>query len=357
MRDGIRLATDLYFPTAPGPHPVLLERTPYGKHSSVMVRIDAPRTLARSGYVVAIQDVRGRFASEGAWYPFGDDLGGHQSDGCDSVEWLAAQPFSTGKIGVFGGSYAGFNQYTLARNMPPHLAAAFPRQAPQCLHSEWAYRGGALEFAFLVPRFSRHMFAEALRNRQIQFARKFHDYQLDMETRWPLPDHYLFSDPFAWLRDYTSRQEDAAYWSQWDIAPHWANFDRPAYHVASWFDLFLGGTLRNFRGMPRRNHKLIIGPWIHGAFMAHTPQGRLTGEMDCGEVAKWDYTDTMRRWFDCWLKDRDDGIASEPAVRYFVMGSNQWKTAADWPPPGIDYRRSVSARGQQPALGARRAGS
>jgi putative CocE/NonD family hydrolase len=339
MRDGVRLAADLYFPREPGPHPVLLERTPYGKHSSVMVRIDAPRNLARSGYVVAVQDVRGRYASEGAWYPFADDLAGGTRDAYDTIEWLAAQSFCTGKVGVFGGSYCGFNQYTIAREMPPHLAATFPRQGPQCLHTEWVYRGGALEFAFIVPRYGRHMSVETLRNRQVQFARRFREPQLDLENRWPLPDHYLFSDPFQWVRDYVSRQEDEPYWRQWDVAPHWANFDRPSYHVASWFDIFLGGTLRNFRGMPRRGHKLIIGPWIHGAFMAQAPQGRITGEMDCGEIAQWDYTGTMSRWFDCWLKGANDGIRDEPAARYFVMGSNEWKQADDWPPPGIEYRR------------------
>ncbi len=346
MRDGVCLAADLYFPREPGPHPVLLERTPYGKHQSVMVNIGAPAYLARQGYVVAVQDVRGRYASEGAWYPFGDDLSGKTSDGHDSVEWLAAQPFSNGKVAVFGGSYAGFNQYTLARNMPPHLAATFPRQGPQCLHTEWVYRGGAMEFAFMVPRFARRLSAEVLRNREFQFSRKVREYQLDLANGWPLPSHSLFSDPFQWIRDYVARQEDEAYWKQWDIGPNWDFFDRPSFHVSSWFDIFCGGTLRNFRGIrdravspeARRKHKLVIGPWIHGPFMADAPPGRIAGEMDFGESARWDYKGTMRRWFDCWLKERDDGISDEPDVRYFVMGLNKWRTAPDWPPPGIDQR-------------------
>ena len=347
MRDGVRLAADLYFPREPGPHPVLLERTPYGKHQSVMVNIGAPAYLARHGYVVAVQDVRGRYASEGAWYPFGDDLSGETSDGYDSVEWLAAQPFSNGKIAVFGGSYAGFNQYTLARNMPPHLTAAFPRQGPQCLHTEWVYRGGALEFAFMVPRFARRLSAEVLRNRELQFSRKVREYQLDLANGWPLPSHAMFSDPFQWIRDDVARQEDEGYWKQWDIGPDWDSFSRPSFHVASWFDIFCGGTLRNFRGIrdravspgARSKHKLIIGPWIHGPFMADAPPGRIAGEMDFGEGARWDYKGTMRRWFDCWLQERDDGIRDEPDVRYFVMGLNEWRAAPDWPPPGIDHRK------------------
>src|SRR5579862_3845987 len=285
MRDGTCLATDLYFPTEPGVHPVLVERTPYGKHQSVMVSIGAPAFLARHGYIVAIQDVRGVYASEGEWYPFRDEAWGARRDGYDTVEWLAAQPFSNGKVATFGGSFAGFNQYTLAGAMPPHLAATFPRQAPCSLRRSWVYRGGAMEFAFIVPRYGRRMSVEALRNRFTQYSAKASSSQMDLADCWPLPNHPLFSDPFQWIRDYVALQEDEPYWSQWDVAPHHAAFDRPSYHVASWFDIFCGGTLENYIGMRaratsdviRKSHKLIIGPWIHGPYMYKAPQGRITG--------------------------------------------------------------------------------
>lgn len=346
MRDGTRLATDLYFPAEPGVYPVLLERTPYGKHQSVMVSIGAPAFLARHGYIVAIQDVRGVYASEGDWYPFRDEAWGERRDGYDSIEWLAAQPFSTGKVATFGGSFAGFNQYTLAGAMPPHLAATFPRQAPSSLRKAWVYRGGAMEFAFMVPRYARRMSVEALRNRFAQYSAKASCRQMDLENSWPLPTHPLFSNPFQWIQDYIDREEDENYWRQWDIAPHHADFDRPSYHVASWFDIFCGGSLENFIGMRararseavRKSHKLIIGPWIHGPFMYQAPQGRIAGEMNFGEQALWDYPGTMLRWFDHHLKDMPNGIMDEPDVRYFVMGANQWKMAADWPPPGVRYR-------------------
>ena len=346
MRDGTRLAADLYFPAEPGVYPVLLERTPYGKHQSVMVNIGAPAFLARHGYVVAVQDTRGVYASEGEWYPFRDEAWGERRDGYDTVEWLAAQPYSTGKIGTFGGSFAGFNQYTMAGAMPPHLAATFPRQAPSSLRRSWVYRGGAMEFAFMVPRYARRMSVEALRNRFAQYTRMASGSQMDIERNWPLPSHPLFSHPFGWIQDYVARQEDESYWRQWDISLHHAAFHRPSYHVASWFDIFLGGTLENFTGMRacaksaavRRSHKLIIGPWIHGPFMYKAPQGRTAGEMDFGDEALWDYPGTMLRWFDCWLKGEANGIADEPDVRYFLMGANQWKTASDWPPPGSRVR-------------------
>ena len=343
MRDGVRLATDLFIPNGPGPWPVLLERSPYGKHSSVMVNIGAPQMLCRNGYVVAIQDTRGRFASEGEWYPFRDEACGEHRDGYDTVEWLAAQPFSTGQVGAFGGSYAGFNQYTMAGAMPPHLAATFPRQAPSSLRRQWVYRGGALEMGFIALRWARRMFVEALRNRAAQYDRRAQRATLG----WPFPGGPLLSNPYQWLDDYVHRQEDEDYWRQWDIRPFHANFDRPAYHVASWFDIFFGGSLENFIGMraaagsdeARRRHRLVIGPWLHGPFMYRAPEGRIAGQLDFGEAAFWDYKGQMLRWFDYWLKGKSSGIESEPQVRYFVMGANQWRSADDWPPPGLTVRR------------------
>jgi putative CocE/NonD family hydrolase len=346
MRDGTRLATDLYLPAQPGVYPVLLERSPYGKHASVMVSIGAPQYLARHGFIVAIQDTRGRYASEGSWYPFRDEAWGANRDGYDTVEWLAAQPFSTGKVATFGGSFAGFNQYTLAGAMPPHLAATFPREAPSSLRREWVYRGGALEFGFILAGWGRRNTEEALRNRSAQFNLLSERVRMDLPSAWPLPSHPLLSDPYEWIRDYVARQDDEAYWSQWDIAPHHASFDRPSYHVAAWFDIFLGGSLRNFIGMRaqartpeiRKAHKLVIGPWLHGPFCHLSPQGHTAGELDFGQQARWDYPGMMCRWFEHWLQGKSNGVTDEPDVRYFVLGSNQWKSADDWPPPGVRYR-------------------
>ena len=147
MRDGTKLATDLYIPDSPGRHPLVLERTPYDKNNATMMWTDAHSYLAERGYVVAIQDVRGRYASEGTWYPLVDDGWGKNQDGRDTVEWLGEHPVCNGSIGTFGGSYSGNTQYLMAPTRPRGLKCMFVRQGTSDLTEEWIYRGGAFELA------------------------------------------------------------------------------------------------------------------------------------------------------------------------------------------------------------------
>lgn len=346
MRDGTRLATDLYFPPQTGRYPALLERTPYGKHQSVMVSIGAPDFLAANGYVVAVQDARGRYASEGLWYPFRDEAWGERTDGFDTVEWLARQDWCDGRVGTFGGSFAGFNQYLHAGSPSPHLGAMFARQAACSLRDEWVYRGGAFELGFMLLWAARQS-AEALRNRMAQMERAAVGLQQGLLCFRPLAQNPMFSDPFDWIKDYLCRQEDENYWKQFDVAQFHETFTVPTYHLASWFDLFLGGSLRNFAGMrnaakseeARRRHRLTIGPWLHGPRTDSEPDGQRAGEVDFGPAARWDYKGEMLRWFDHTLKNRSGHFDDAPHVRYFVMGLNRWRTCDDWPPRSIVYRQ------------------
>ncbi len=137
MRDGITLKADIYRPTADGKYPVLLQRTPYDKNNA---RLFGMKAAAR-GYVVIVQDVRGRFTSEGEWYPFRHEL----QDGYDTVEWAAALPQSNGKVGMFGGSYVGATQMLAAIASPPHLSGIAPSVTASNYHENWTYQGGAFE--------------------------------------------------------------------------------------------------------------------------------------------------------------------------------------------------------------------
>ena len=148
MRDGTILRADITRPDAAGAFPALLERTPYNKDGGSENAVGAPQFFAQRGYAVIIQDVRGRFASDGEFYPFRDDGAGVNRDGYDTVEWAAVQPWCDGRVGTFGGSYSGATQYRAALSRPPHLKAMFVRESSADYCREWVYRDGAFELGF-----------------------------------------------------------------------------------------------------------------------------------------------------------------------------------------------------------------
>src|SRR5262245_10388312 len=156
MSDGTRLAADIYRPRAEGRFPAIVERTPYNREESVILRTGTPQYFAERGFVFIVQDVRGRFGSEGTWYPFVDDGWGVNRDGFDTIAWIAAQPWSNGKVATAGGSYAGQTQMLLAPTRPPALACCFVREAASDLAEQWCYRGGAFEWAFNLDWSMRH---------------------------------------------------------------------------------------------------------------------------------------------------------------------------------------------------------
>src|SRR5262245_10593969 len=269
MRDGTRLAADIYRPDAEGRFPAVVERTPYNREESVILRTRTPRYLAERGYVFVVQDVRGRFGSEGTWYPFVDDGWGKNRDGYDTIEWVAAQLWCNGRVGTAGGSYAGQTQMFLAPTRPPSLVCCFVREAASNLAEQWCYRGGAFEWAFNLDWMMRHG-ANAMR-RQLGLLQTV----LASDHRFaglPLGMGPHLTDPFRWLRDLLAHPDDGPFWPAFDFAPHYPEIEVPIYHMAGWFDIFLAGSLANFVGLHggqgRRGspppQKLIVGPWTHG---------------------------------------------------------------------------------------------
>jgi putative CocE/NonD family hydrolase len=168
MTDGTRLAADIYRPRAEGRFPAIVERTPYNREESVILRTQTPQFFAARGFVFVVQDVRGRFGSEGSWYPFRDDGWGKVRDGFDTIAWVASQPWCSGKVATAGGSYAGQTQMFLAPTRPPALTCCFVREAASNLAEQWCYRGGAFEWGFNLDWMLRHG-ALAMR-RQLQLV-------------------------------------------------------------------------------------------------------------------------------------------------------------------------------------------
>jgi uncharacterized protein len=331
MRDGVVLRADVYRPEADGKFPVLLQRTPYNKAGGLEFGLKA----AARGYVVIIQDVRGRYTSEGEWYTFKHE----PDDGYDTVEWAAALPYSNGKVGMFGGSYVGATQMLTAIAHPPHLAGIFPVVTASNYHENWTYQGGAFEQWFNESWTSG--LAQDTFNRQV--ARNTNA----MHNIWKLPlsDYPLFDAGAAsgsesprtlapYFIDWLGHPSYDDYWKRISIEEHFSEINVPVYSVAAWYDIFLGGSLRNYLGIKRRGGSDTArrGQRLLVVIGGHAGRGRHIGEVDFGPAAEQvDDEEVMLRWYDAILKDEKNGVEQEKPVKIFVMGRNVWREEDDWP--------------------------
>ena len=349
MRDGTILRANVTRPAAKGRFPVLLERSPYNKEGGSENVVGSPEFYAARGYAVVIQDVRGRFASDGDFYPFRDDGAGTNRDGYDTIEWAAAQPWSDGNIGTIGGSYSGATQYRNALSRPPHLRAMFIRESSADYYQEWVYRGGAFELGFNMGwarnvTYSNlpHLATGAEHDCRKGILERAAEEQDDWYARLPLFPNPVLEGLSDWYNDWLAHPNDGPYWWQFNVQNGHDQIEAPIYHLGGWFDVFLGGTLKHYVGLKRRartakareSQKLIIGPWVHGPANI---DNQFAGEFDFGLDAAVKLNELRLPWFDYQLKGIDSGIMDDPPVRIFVMGSNQWRNEADWPLPDTRY--------------------
>jgi uncharacterized protein len=335
MRDGVVLRADIYRPKADGKFPVLLERTPYDKRNEV----DFGYRAAVAGYVVIIQDVRGRYSSEGEWYPFK-----HESDdGYDTVEWAAGLPFSDGKVGMFGGSYVGATQMLAAIAAPPHLAAIFPVVTASNYHENWTYQGGAFEQWFNESWTSG--LAQDTLSRRVAKDSNARRWDMDLPlSHYPLLDFGGDSSLIQlapYFLDWLRHPDYDDFWKQWSIEDHFAKIQVPVYSVGAWYDIFLGGTLRNYLGIRARGGSEAArnGQRLLVVIGGHSGEGRKIGEVDFGPLADINVDDVMLRWYDHILKGKDNGVEKEKPVKIFVLGEDTWRELDQWPPAGARETR------------------
>ena len=328
MRDGTRLAANIYFPKTDEPLPALVVRTPYNKDRfSGYGEYYAPR-----GYVVVIQDIRGRYASEGKFYNYLNDGYNDNKDGYDTIEWAGTQSWCSGNVGTMGISHMCLVQYLTAPTRPPHLKAMMPGLCPADYYGEMRYSGGALQGQTVQWEISNAAIVPSLSTPE-----KYRGW-LSRSKREEWPDLLsLFAQPFMeWIQN----AADGPYW--WQFAPyrHYEEMDVPILHHGGWYDRYAMGIPRNFEGVSkhgrtektRRSQKLFMGPWTH---MDRGP--RKVGDWDFGPAAEVDINALRLRWFDYWLKGIDNGIMDEPPVSIFVMGENKWRFESEWPPASTRY--------------------
>ncbi len=369
MRDGVVLRADVYRPSTADRRPALLQRTPYSKNP------EAPDSqfhrLARAGFVVVVQDTRGRYVSDGVAVPHDEG-----ADGYDTIEWAAALPYVDGRVGMFGGSYSATVQLLAAPLRPPHLVALFP-SASYASRYDMVFQGGAfylgdgLSWSLGQGKDVRRRLLEPNADRDGELGlspaeRK----QLQSEWYRHLPLDTIealqirrYSPGYFELLQHPSYD---AFWTTFDVAARHPQFEVPAYHLTGWYDSLLNGTLANFSGLranagterARRNQRLIVGPWTHARPTASTTK---IGDVGFGAEAGFDSEGLIVRWFRHWMSAPTPAAVSAavggentsaiPAarpievstnltaapdwpgspVRLFLMGENRWRDEQEWP--------------------------
>jgi putative CocE/NonD family hydrolase len=357
MRDGVRIATDIYRPSAngqvvDGKFPVILSRTPYNKAGGAGPDRTATY-FVQHGYIYINQDVRGRFASEGSFRPFGD---ADVNDGYDVVVWITKQPWSTGKVGTMGASYGGLTQLMLGESNPPGLAAQAVQRIWDNAFKTGIYTGGAFNMRRLPWPVQRGYQGDPAAMRDPRIRAALQQMEKDMMPwleRFPM-SFQKGASPLSLLPEYERFVTDiVGHWTYDDfwkndkalnIEEHWDEYaDVPVYWINGWYDIFTLRTPIEYMEMTRRKkspQKLIMGPWCHCA-----TESTAVGSVEYGPATRV-WGDSLRLvWFDQFLKGVDTGVLREPPVRIFVMGTGdghktpegriyhggEWRSENEWP--------------------------
>ena len=334
MRDGTKLVADIYRPKGRGPWPVLLMRTAYGRDVACGLVYAHPSWFARHGFMVVVQDVRGRGDSEGFYYPFRND----RDDGYDSVQWAAALEGSNGNVGLYGFSYNGAVQLFAALDRPPALRALAPHMAPFDLYSGWFYRNGLLEL--WIISWANQMLREDARRIQAPSTAALDQSWNDpgaLFRQFPLrrPVPLTHADLPCYLSDWLDHSSYDAYWEPWNLLKKTKELGYPMFHMSGWYDIFLRGSVDGFKALARdrEDQFLLAGPW------AHSPWGNKILGVDVGTASAVNVDELLVKWFQHWLGTESQGRPCPlSGCRYFSFGENLWNSSHTWPPSGTRER-------------------
>jgi hypothetical protein len=355
MRDGTLTYADVYRPAKQGRFPVILQRTPYDRTRAgpALSQIDPLRAVDR-GYAVVVQDCRGRYASEGVFDPFHQEL----ADGYDSVEWCGGQSWANGDVGMIGASYAGAVQWLAAVGAPPSLRCIIPAVTSSDHYEGWTYRSGALQWGFLVSWVIPTLATEAFVNRRFRstgterLRRRLVDGINDLAGLWstlPLRDLPLIAELAPYVRDWITHATNDDYWRHVSIEDRHDRVAVPALNVGGWYDIFQAGTLRNFVGLSRNGAtaaardgtRMIMGPWVHS-----WPTDQSAGLIDFGVQSsqgwtplQYDLEGEAFAFLDRWLRHDVASADDDLPIRLFTMGENRWRTEMAWPLERTDRHR------------------
>lgn len=331
-RDGVCLAADLYLPAEPGRHPVLLQFTPYNRTGAT----NTAEHYRSRGYAVVVASSRGIYGSTGTWTPYVND----GRDAYDTQQWIGRQPWSNGRIGMFGCSYPGFTQLLSAPYRSRYLKAILP----ECAQSDnfgaiWS-TDGIYQLA-LGPGWgtNQQAIAEGAPRPQLDWS----------QLMWHLPLGTLVDEVerlsgirSEFVEGTIEHDTHDGFWERMSVRHLYDEMDVPAFHTVGWYDDLTRETFRNFLSMressrsrhARRWQTLLVGPWGHGA----NPR-RLYGDVDFGPGVAIDVQAMRDRWFDYHVKRERNGLQREAPIKIFTMGANEWRDLWSWPPPGTREQR------------------
>jgi putative CocE/NonD family hydrolase len=350
MRDGVRLAADVYRPAragkpASGRFPALLTRTPYNKDGSDR----EGRYYAERGYVVVANDVRGRYASEGTWRLIADD----PHDGFDVVEWIARQDWSSGKVGTFGTSYPGGTQHALAETKPPHLTAMMPIDAVSNCGISGMRHGGAFELRFMnwifqtgAPNSKAALANPALKRALVENGQRIRQHVDSLPVRLGTTPLRVVPEYEAWLVEAMRSGPESPFWhiKGMSVVDHVNEYaDVPVMHITGWYDSWTRQVTMNYEALAKSKHspqRLLIGPWVHGSQGSH-----VSGEVEFTREAAIDLLAFRLRWYDRWLRGDRNGVDDDPPVQIYIMGTGDdrrspagrlkhggyWRSEREWP--------------------------
>jgi len=336
MRDGIRLAGDIYRPDADGKFPALLAVSPYGKEVQKFPSPRGPISPIRGnggqeagdtaffvsrGYVHVICDSRGSGDSEGEYPYYGPQ---EHRDGYDLIEWIAAQPWCDGNVGMLGMSYFGVIQFMIAAQNPPHLKAIFPYEAYTDRYRHSCYHGGILNLGFLFQWWDHvsvggNAMPRSLRENPGDVKKVIEELkaQEEMQTHTPLYIALKYPEKNIPLFESLTHPHDGPfYWDQFSYR-HFQKINIPCYMVSRWsaWPIHLPGAFSAFNNI-NAPKKLMI----------------METEYSSGPLRPWsDHHDIILRWYDHWLKGIDTGLMDEPPVKLFIKGKNEWRYENEWP--------------------------
>jgi putative CocE/NonD family hydrolase len=320
MRDGVRLAANVFLPAdSAGRLPVILERTPYNKGLEITPNYQA---FVDRGYAVVVQDVRGRYASEGTF----DCLRQEMPDGDDTLNWIARQPWSDGKIGMIGGSYRGIVQWKAALLNNPHLKAIFPVVSGDDDYRDRFYSpGGAMKLGNRLLWISENLKAPS-------YHADFQKYVLHLPLR--TSDVAATGWQTGLYRDIAAHPSYDSFWRRLSVREQIAKIKIPVFSVGGWYDNFVESDLDAYAALRKTSglNRIVVGPWPHNMSSRFT-------EADFGPETFLPIRTMQLEWFDQWLMGKDSALLSQPPVKVFVMGANRWRDEQEWPPAQARSRK------------------